>query len=631
MPRQRIDNPSVARTKTEPGYFSNDTANRKRHYGVYVGIVKNTQDVTMMGRLDVFLPEFGGVEDNRLTWKTVNYCAPFGGSTPGMERYWEEGINEYDYTPTSYGFWAVPPDVGNKVLVMFINGNEANGIWIGVLYDTFMNYNVPGLAAYDKHDACDYYPNVPTTEYNKFDPAIGKKPIDPDLRPYHKRQYERMWQNQQLEDPYRGWTTSSAQRETPSAVYGMSTPGPIDMEADDVKHTFKRAGGHQFVMDDGDINGDNRLIRLRARGGAQLLLHDTLGFVYICNKMGTAWVELDRDGNIEVFSNNTINLRANEDINIRADRDLNIDVGRNIVCELLNDYLPNEAKQEQKDIKKEFKYTKICGIEQPVPPGSIYYHLGPDAGNIEGLIEKGDVVQHLIKGNVDERLDEGNFRRTLIKGDFHSITGGSAMYSTEKTEDHHAKVNIQLEADNEVATSGGIANKVYSAGNVHIKADDSLLQAAKKEIDLVAPVIKLCGAVFMASGGCVSPDTPIKIKQPLPADPVPPPNVKEYNDVVKIVECAPAECLVVERIVSRYPGMEPWGGIKGPGQGANYHIDVKTVGCNDLKIGAEVPPPEIPVTDIEECCRPGGNPHDVVSVRPAPVDIPVDSRLFENK
>ncbi len=93
MPRQRIDNPSVARTKTEPGYFSNDTANRKRHYGVYVGIVKNTQDVTMMGRLDVFLPEFGGDEDNRLTWKTVNYCAPFGGSTPGMERYWEKVKN----------------------------------------------------------------------------------------------------------------------------------------------------------------------------------------------------------------------------------------------------------------------------------------------------------------------------------------------------------------------------------------------------------------------------------------------------------------------------------------------------------------------------------------------------------
>ena len=48
-----------------------------------------------------------------------------------------------------------------------------------------------------------------------------------------------MSQTAQHEDPYRGWTTSSAQRETPSNVYGMSTPGPIDPDAIEEEKTFK--------------------------------------------------------------------------------------------------------------------------------------------------------------------------------------------------------------------------------------------------------------------------------------------------------------------------------------------------------------------------------------------------------
>ena len=167
--RKKIDVPSLNRTKEQPGHFNNEVSTDQRYFGVYVGIVKNTQDIQHMGRLQVFLPDWGGDEDNRSIWRTVSYCAPFGGSSPAMERFWERDIAEYDYTPTSYGFWAVPPDVGNRIVVMFINGDQARGIWIGSLYDSFMNHNVPGMAAYDKHnnpeDQIHKFQNV--TEYNK--------------------------------------------------------------------------------------------------------------------------------------------------------------------------------------------------------------------------------------------------------------------------------------------------------------------------------------------------------------------------------------------------------------------------------------------------------------------------------
>ena len=389
MVYRKDDIPSYKQSKETPGHYTDDTHDTRFH-GLYVGIVKNTRDAQHMGRLEVYLPDFGGDEDNFKLWKTVTYATPFGGSTPAAERHWIHG-HTYDFTPTSYGFWAVPPDVGNKVLVMFINGDISRGVWIGCLLDTFMNHSMPGLGAYDKSDPpCAGFLPVPTTEYNKFDPSL-QDPLMPPLRPYHRPTYKRLVEQGLVKDPYRGTTTSSAARETPSAVYGMSTPGPIDPDAVKVGETFKRAGGHTFVMDDGDPNNDNLngLIRLRTRGGAQILLHDSSGFVYVCNKDATAWVELDQVGNVEIYSDRHFTVRAQEDINIRADRDLNIDIGRD-----LNLHMPADYKSpmgiESTDLGKTFAPEKAADpIKTPITDGSIIFQL--KKGHIHGILDEGDI------------------------------------------------------------------------------------------------------------------------------------------------------------------------------------------------------------------------------------------------
>jgi len=396
---RKDDSPSYKKSKETPGHYTDDTADT-RYYGLYIGIVKNTRDSQHMGRLEVFIPDFGGDEDNSNVWKPVSYSTPFGGSTPASERHWIKG-KKYDFTPTAYGFWAVPPDVGNKVLVMFINGDPSRGVWIGCLLDTFMNHSMPGLGSYDKHDA-PCYTNVPTTEYNKYDPALHD-PLMPPLRPYHKPTYDRLVVQGLIEDPYRGTTSSSAARETPSHVYGMSTPGPIDPDAVGVGETFKRAGGHTFVMDDGDPNNDNKngLIRLRTRGGAQLLLHDSSGFVYIANKDATAWIELDQVGNVEIYSGQHLSIRAEEDINIRADRDLNIDIGRDLNLNMPDDYV-SPLGIVSDDLGRKYSPEKASNpLKTPIADGSIVYRL--KNGHIHGTLDKGDVetdiagyVRHLI-------------------------------------------------------------------------------------------------------------------------------------------------------------------------------------------------------------------------------------------
>ena len=659
---KKTDRPSFRRLKETAGHYTDDVASKKRHYGVYIGHVKNTQDVQHMGRLSVWLPDWGGEEDNPRIWKTVSYCAPFGGSTPGMERHWDRGHSDYDFTPTSYGFWAVPPDIGNKVLVMFINGEEQRGIWIGVLYDSYMNFAVPGLAAYDKHNGCAYYPQMPTSEYNKFDHGITT-PLIPPVRPYHKRQLERLGQTAQLEDPYRGWTTSSAQRETPSHVYGMSTPGPIDEEAASVSETFKRAGGHQFVMDDGDINGENRLIRLRTRGGAQILIHDSGGFVYICNKNASAWVELDQAGNIELFSNNTISLRTNEDLNLRVDRDLNLDIGRDINLHMPANYV-SKAPTAHKDIKKTFDYEKIEGLKTPVPDGSIVYWL-PE-GEIHGQIDKGNVFRRLIKGDFHNLLDEGDYYRhlkggdvqhTLDAGDYtrwlkagnvdHLLDGG--YYDLTVAQDTHIKTKGSYvnNADVGVDVRANQAVHIESADNsVHVKALGSIHNEAISgyhftragagirgsapdfHIDAVlyngTAYINNVYGTFSLGSASVSPahpaDAALIANEAFPANPAEPPvlpELTEWIDVLAYESCVGPELEPTDPIrVTRYPTMEPWGGIIGPGQGTEYHIDVITTGTNDA-VGAITPEQEpIPADPLDVPVRPGSVSPNAVAAHP---------------
>jgi len=76
-------------------------------------------------------------------------------------------------------------------------------------------------------------------------------------------------------------------------------------------------------MDDGDIDGNNQLTRLRTASGHQLLMHDTEGVVYIANGSGKAFIEMDRDGTLSVYSDGGINMRTSRDFNLHSDTNIN--------------------------------------------------------------------------------------------------------------------------------------------------------------------------------------------------------------------------------------------------------------------------------------------------------------------
>ena len=96
-------------------------------FGVFLGFIKEATDVQRNGRLRVWIPEFGSAPENEDGWTIVNYCSPFAGAT-NVNTISDTDTHSFDQTQTSYGMWMIPPDVGNEVLVMFINGDSSRGI-----------------------------------------------------------------------------------------------------------------------------------------------------------------------------------------------------------------------------------------------------------------------------------------------------------------------------------------------------------------------------------------------------------------------------------------------------------------------------------------------------------------------
>jgi hypothetical protein len=370
--------------------------------GPYLARIVNHLDPSLMGGLEVTLLREQGNTFGEDTQTHVVRCAmPFFGYT-GFEFMGQNSAtvsgktsDAYNDTQKSYGMWFVPPDVGVTVLVVFIDGDPAQGYWIGCVPARFANNMVPAIAGssqidIDKTDSDRYgitsgsellrVTNLPVAEINRklnskqqeVDPDKIKKPVHP--------MADRFLEQGLLFDDVRGVTTSSARREAPSMVFGISTPGPLDKRNDAKKAKIgtqnyqspapvpvSRLGGTQFVMDDGDdryvretpagsgpvkyidvlekkfVGTDetatnageptipyNEYFRVRTRTGHQILMHNSEDLIYIGNARGTTWVELTSNGKIDIYAQDSISIHTETDLNVFANRDINLEAGRNI-------------------------------------------------------------------------------------------------------------------------------------------------------------------------------------------------------------------------------------------------------------------------------------------------------------
>lgn len=330
--------------------------------GPFIGTITNTVDPTRVGRVQVYIeqfaagpgPESGIAGQDGLRW--VRYLPPFYGATEKTGT--SAGYGTYPGNQQSYGMWFTTPDIGTQVLCFFVEGDPSQGYYVGCVINDNLNHMLPAIGAAPQSQSVpqnvsqsNYFANsplLPVTEINSENKQLDQNSRFFDQpKPVHSYQASIFFQQGLDQDPERGPIISNAQRESPSTVYGISTPGqPIyqkgldpntirkqlssgNLSPRDVK-VIGRLGGHTLVMDDGDLENKNSLFRLRTAKGHQIMMNDSQNFLYIGHASGQTWIEFGAEGTVDVYSTNSVNVRTQGTINLHADKDINMYAGGNI-------------------------------------------------------------------------------------------------------------------------------------------------------------------------------------------------------------------------------------------------------------------------------------------------------------
>jgi hypothetical protein len=173
----------------------------RRDNGPYIATVVSHLDSKFMGSLKVRLNRTmtaSGDEGDGQNLLTAFYASPFYGVT----NYKALGPNDdYRETQQSYGFWAVPPDPGSRVLITFVEGRADICFWFACVPDDYMNFMVPDgrpattLVTPGSNGVDQTGKKLPVGEYNKIltnpggnsSPTTYQKPVNRDFADIARR------------------------------------------------------------------------------------------------------------------------------------------------------------------------------------------------------------------------------------------------------------------------------------------------------------------------------------------------------------------------------------------------------------------------------------------------------------
>jgi hypothetical protein len=337
-----------------------------------LGVVKDNIDPTRQGRLKVYITDSNSINnpDDDTNWITVKYLSPFFGRTTADGG--NDNFGSYKANPSSYGVWNSPPDIGTTVVCVFINGDINYGFYIGCVPEPEALQMVPAIGATDnivpnEGEAQSYGGalRLPVTNINTNNKGIAdSQDYLSAAKPVHSYTAAIMTQQGVIRDSVRGPISSSAQRESPSRVgWGVSTPGrPIyeggfddvtiaqNLEANKEKQlrVVSRRGGHSIVMDDGDVIGRDNLVRIRTSLGHQILMSDDGQTLMLLHSNGQSYIELGKEGTVDVYSMNSVNIRTHGDLNLHADNNINLHAKKDVNIQAENMHFVTEKEFKQK-------------------------------------------------------------------------------------------------------------------------------------------------------------------------------------------------------------------------------------------------------------------------------------------
>lgn len=343
------------------GYFEASHAEQQQEHLMTItttGIVVDTNDPMEIGRLRVCCPAWGDDPDpaqmnvNNLPWARV--MSPFGGFVNQGFR----GNGTEIQGETSYGMHS-SPKVGAEAVVTFVNGNRNQRLVVGFVRDDGSANTLP-------HGR--YKVNGSAIE-GPF--TVDDKPIEP-LFSNAKTAFT----NAQFAggSPHGSFEWVSRGADFSAGAHGAQTARDIQTTYDDVGVERKEADGRTYVSTQGtaanrlgdksELSGardashdpqthcwvspgfhamsmDDRMgntrMKFRTSTGHQILLDDTNERIYVSTNQGNSWVELDSNGNIDIYSGLRLNIFSASDMNFTTNEDFRVSA-KNVHIKAANEY-----------------------------------------------------------------------------------------------------------------------------------------------------------------------------------------------------------------------------------------------------------------------------------------------------
>lgn len=324
-------------TKTrQKQIFDTATGYKQTIDNLTIGTVVATNDPQQMGRVKIVCPHWGdsfkhAIAD--LPWAT--YVSPFGGQTSTLPRGPE---NDTSMGEVAYGMWAIPK-IGTQVVVMCIDGDPRMRVYLGCIFNQltthtmphgrFMYDDSPGLPEGDSHPLGPFtsreqpieplHTNLRQAFNNTQDPNYEFRTRGADYQVSGVRVDSLNYVGSNVQDDinavYDGW--SSTQGYGVNRVNSTTDSEHTDKRYDSVTYSVVTPGFHAFSMDD---RQENCRIRVRTTSGHQIIMDDTNERIYIATAKGNNWIEMDQNGNIDMFTTGRFSVRSNQEINFTSDK-----------------------------------------------------------------------------------------------------------------------------------------------------------------------------------------------------------------------------------------------------------------------------------------------------------------------
>lgn len=461
------------------------------NFSLTMGEVVCTNDPQQMGRLKISCPAWGDPtspddEDiKHIPWSM--YVTPFGGSMSQINR----GVDDNQSSgKISYGMWA-PPKIGATVIVAQLDGNANYRLYMGCVYNQHLPHTLPhgryinleepktttennieplttnAKQAFKTPKSFEWKTRVADYSVSAVDDVVVNSLADlTDSNVPDDKDVVLQMSDGSTRTVRQGYG-KNRNTTNPNRTYKLTNGTPYESQV----YSWTTPGFHSISMDD---RPENCRTRLRTTTGHQLILDDTNERIYLSTNQGKNWVEMDSNGNIDMYSERRISIHSENDLNLSSGGSIRMNAKDGIHTKTDGEYRIHAVKDIH--IKTDTN-MRIHTIEDYL------------IQSVNTHVTTSDNALFNIGANMDVNISDN-----------HTVTAGANVDVTCSNLTANASASLDLKGGSGVNVESGADVNVLSGSNTQLTAGGLMSVLGSSGINMTGAAIHMNGPPASPAG-----------------------------------------------------------------------------------------------------------------------------------